>query len=34
MKQPQAILVLPHLRIQNANAIGSQSTELKPRYPL
>ena len=21
-KQPQAILVLPHLRIQNANAIG------------
>ena len=26
MKQPQAILVLPHLRIQNANAIGSPLT--------
>ncbi|TAG78794.1 MAG: type I-F CRISPR-associated protein Csy2 [Burkholderiales bacterium] len=26
MKQPQAILVLPHLRIQNANAIGSPVT--------
>ena len=26
MNQPQAILVLPHLRIQNANAIGSPLT--------
>ena len=26
MKQPQAILVLPHLRIQNANAIASPLT--------
>ena len=26
MKQTQAILVLPHLRIQNANAIGSPLT--------
>ena len=25
-QQPQAILVLPHLRIQNANAIGSPLT--------
>ena len=26
MKQPQAILVLPHLRIQNANAIASPTS--------
>ena len=26
MTQTQAILVLPHLRIQNANAIGSPLT--------